>query len=142
MQGNLYSTFSEEEHENMAHQETNHDKEATTNEDDIDYYCKHFANFMQAQPHWNYDLISSRKRLRELEQQERTSPQVIPPVLDKGKGNFNPDSSKIKFSSSKERNNSEEHAEKEAHALQKTASGKEGEAKLRSIEKVQPTFNL
>lgn len=34
MQGNVYSTFSEEEYENMSHQETNHDREETTDEKD------------------------------------------------------------------------------------------------------------
>jgi len=48
MHGNLYSTFPEEEHENMAHQETSHDREVATNEEDMDYYCKQFVDFMQA----------------------------------------------------------------------------------------------
>lgn len=67
MQGNLYSAFSGEEHENMAHQEAIHDGEAATDEEDIDYYCKQFANFMQAQPQRKYNLRSSRKRSREPE---------------------------------------------------------------------------
>jgi hypothetical protein len=134
--------FSEEEHENMAHQEASHDREATTNEEDIDYYCKQFADFMQAQLQQKYDLRSSRKRSREPEQQEGTAPQVIPPVLDKGKGKLNPDPSKIKVSSNKESNSSEGHTEKEAPVLIKTTSGKEERTELGGIEKVQPTFNL
>lgn len=109
MQGNLYSAFSEEEHENMPHQETNHDREATANEEDIDYYCKQFADFMQAQLHQRYDLRSSRKRSREPEQLEGTAPQDIPSILDKGKGNLNTESSKIKVSSNKENNSSKGH---------------------------------
>lgn len=35
MQGNLYSSFCEEEHENMAHQETDKEGEAATNEEEI-----------------------------------------------------------------------------------------------------------
>ena len=46
MQENIYFAFSEEEYENMAHQEANHDRETTTKEEDIDYYCKQFADFM------------------------------------------------------------------------------------------------
>lgn len=33
----------------MAHQKASHDREAATDEEDIDYYCKKFAGFMQAQ---------------------------------------------------------------------------------------------
>lgn len=126
----------------MAHQETNHDREATKNEEDIDYYCKQFADFMQTQPHCNYDLRSSKKTSREPEQQEGVDPQVIPPVLDKGKGKINPDPSKIKVSSNKENNSSKGHIEKEAPVLLKTASGKEEGVEPGGIEKIQPTFNL
>ena len=34
----MYSAFTEEEYENMAHQEANHDREGTTKEEDMDYY--------------------------------------------------------------------------------------------------------
>lgn len=97
---------------------------------------------MQGYPRRKYDLRSSRKRLRELEQQEGTTPQVIPPVLDKVKGKLNPNSSKTKVPSNKESNSSKGHSKKETPVLQNTASGKEGEAKPRGIEKFQPTFNL
>lgn len=40
-QRNFYFVFFEEEHENMAHQEANRDREAIAYEKDIDYYCKH-----------------------------------------------------------------------------------------------------
>ena len=62
MQGNIYDGFSEEEHENMAHQEPNHHREATTEEEDMDYYCKKFVDFMKTQPQHKYNLISSKKR--------------------------------------------------------------------------------
>lgn len=138
----MYSTFPEEEHENMDHQETSHDIEATKNKEDMDYYCKQFGDFMQAHPHQKYDLISSRKISRDPEQQEGTSPQVIPPVPNKGKGKLNPNSSKIKLSTNKEGNSSKGHAKKEAPILQKTANGKEGEAEPGGIEIVEPTFNI
>lgn len=48
MQGSLYSSFSEEECEDMAHQEKSHDRESAENEEDIGDYCKQFADFMQA----------------------------------------------------------------------------------------------
>jgi len=102
----------------------------------MDCYCKQIAKFMQAQPHCNYDIRSSKKRSREPEQQEGTSPQVIPPVLDKWKSKINPDPSNIKVSSNKERNNSEAHTEKEAPVLLKTIGGKEGEAEPGGTEKV------
>jgi len=119
MQGNMYSTSSEEEHENMAHQETSHDREEPKNEEDIVYYCKQFLDFMQAQLCQRYDLRSSRKRSREPKQQEGTAPQDIPPVPDKGKGKLNPHSSKIKVSSNKESNSSDGHIENEAPVLLK-----------------------
>lgn len=68
MQGNLYSSFSKEEHGNMAHQEANHNRETITKEEDIDYYCKKIADFMQTQLHQRCDLRSSKNRSRELEQ--------------------------------------------------------------------------
>ncbi len=101
MQENLYSSFSEEEQENMAHHEMCHDTEEIVNEEDIGDYCKQFADFMQAQLHQNYDLRSSKKRPRELEQQEETAPQNVSRVLNKGKGKLNPDLSKVKFSLNK-----------------------------------------
>lgn len=85
MQGNMYSAFTEEEHDNMAHQEAIHDREETTDEEDKDYYCKQFVEFMQAQPQCKYDLISSKKRMREPEQQREAAPQVVPQILNKGK---------------------------------------------------------
>ncbi len=39
MQGNMYYSFTEEEYENMAHQKANHDREGTTEEENMDYYC-------------------------------------------------------------------------------------------------------
>jgi len=48
MQGNFYSSFSEEEQENMAYHEMCHDREATVNKEDIRDYCKQFLGFMQS----------------------------------------------------------------------------------------------
>lgn len=101
MQGNMYSSFYQEEHENMAHQDTSHDSEEKTKEEDINEYCKQFADFMQAQLHQRYDLRYWGKRSREPKEQEGTSPQDIPLVTDKGKGKLNLDASKVKFCSNK-----------------------------------------
>lgn len=60
-------------------------------EEAMDYYCKQFAEFMQTQPQCKYNLRSSKKRSREPEQQEGSSPQVAPPTPDKGKGKLHPD---------------------------------------------------
>jgi len=97
---------------------------------------------MQVQLRQRYDLRSSRKRSRELEEQKGTSPQDVRLVPDKGKGNLNHESSKIKVSSNKESNSFEEYVEKKAPFLLKTSNGKEGEVKLGGIEKFQTTFNL
>ena len=107
----------------MVHQEVNHDGEET-DEDDIDYYCKQFADFMQAQPQCKYNLISSKKRSREPEKLEGTAPQVIPPVPDKGKGKLHLDPPKTRVSTNKKRNGPKEHTKKEAPILLTTTSGK------------------
>lgn len=60
----MFYALSEEEHENMAHQEASHDREAETEEEDIDYYLKQFVDFMQAQPLHKYNLSSSKNRSR------------------------------------------------------------------------------
>lgn len=59
---------------------------------------------MQAQINQRYDLRASKKRSREPEQQEETTPQEIPPMLNEGRGKFNTDSSKVKVSLNKECN--------------------------------------
>ena len=86
MQGNIYVGFVEEEHENMNHHEANHHREATTKEEDMDYYCRQFVDFMQTQPKHKYNLRSSKKRTREPEQQGESTAQVVPLASDKGKG--------------------------------------------------------
>lgn len=101
----------------MAHQEANHDRETTKKEGHIDYYCKQFVDFMQTQLHQRYDLISSRDRSRETEQQEETAPQTIPSVLDKGKGKLNPKPARVKVPLNKEINSSKGHTTKEALVL-------------------------
>lgn len=68
MQGNLFSDFSKEEHENVVREEASQFREATIEEEDIDYYCKQFEDFMQAQPQCKYNLRSSKERSREPEQ--------------------------------------------------------------------------
>lgn len=40
MQGNMYCSFSKEEHENMAHEEASHGEVASSDEEDMDYYCR------------------------------------------------------------------------------------------------------
>lgn len=119
----------------MAHQETCHAREEVVNEEDIDDYCKKIANFMQAQLHLRYDLEYSRKRLREVEQQEGTAPKDNPHVPNKWKGNLNPDSSKVKVPLNKECNSSKEHTEEKAHVLIKTTREKEREIELGGVEK-------
>lgn len=61
---------------------------------------------MLAQPQCKYNLRYSKKRSRELEQQEETTPQVNPLVLYKGKGKLNPNPVMIKFPLYKEINRS------------------------------------
>lgn len=141
MQGNMYPAFTEEEYENMDHQEANHDREGTIEEEYMDYYCKQYAEFMQAQPQCKYDLRSSKNRTRELEQQRKAAPQVVPLVLNKGKGKLNPNPSKIKVSSNEERTSSEGHIEKGTPILPKTTSGEEEGTEPRSTKKIQLAFN-
>ena len=77
MQRNLYFAFPEEEEENAVYQEVSNNGESKDDED-IDYYCKQFAEFMLAQPQRKYNLRSSKKRLREPEQQEENDPRLFP----------------------------------------------------------------
>ena len=114
----------------MVHQESNPDRETTTKEEDIDYYCKQFEDFMQEQPHRKYDLRYSKKRSREPKQQEGTSPQVVPPILNKGKGKLNPNPSKIEVSSNEEITSSEGHIEKERKVERKKKGEKEREREI------------
>lgn len=119
----------------MSHHEMCHDTEATLNEEDIGDYCKQFLDSTQAQLHRRYDLRSSKNRSRELKQQEEIVPQDILPVLNKGKGNLNPDSSEVKVCLNKECNSSEEHTKEKAPILIKTINDKEREVDLGGVEK-------
>lgn len=142
MQGNIYVGFAEEEHENMAHQEVSHHKEVAIEEEDMDYYCRQFAKFMQTQPQRKYNLRSLKKRTREPKQQGEDVPQVVPPTPDKGEGKIHLDPPKTGVSTNKERNGPKGHTEKEAPSLLTTTSGKGEGTKHGDAEKAQHTFNL
>jgi len=62
----------------MAHHEMFLDREVKINVEDISDYCKQFADFMQAQIHRKYDLISSKKRSREPERKRKLLPKIFP----------------------------------------------------------------
>ena len=111
----------------MENHGISHDRKETTNEEVIRDYCKQFKDLMQAQIHQKYDLRSSKKRSRETEQQEETSPQTVPPLLNKGKGKLNPESSKVKSSLNKGCNSSEEHTKEKTLVLLKATYEKERE---------------
>jgi len=72
---------------------------------------------MLEQPQHKYNLRYSKKRSREPKQQEESTPQVTPPILNKGKGKLNPNPARIKVTLNKERNGSGEHKTKEAPVL-------------------------
>lgn len=92
----------------MVHHEMHHDR-AVANEEVIWDYCKQFVDFLQAHIHQKYDLRSSKKRSREIEQQEETTPQNTPTVLNKGKWKLKTDPPKVKASLNNECNKSKEH---------------------------------
>lgn len=87
MYGNLYSSLLEGEQENMAHQETCHDREEVLNEDDIGDYCKKVVDFMQA--HYIEGMISylQERCLGNLNNNRETLPKILPQCQIKVKGN-------------------------------------------------------
>lgn len=85
MQGNIYYAFVEEEYENMAHQEVNHHTEARVDEEDMDYYCKQFVEFMQTQPQHKFNLGSSKRGQENQSNKKEVLPKILLPHHTKGK---------------------------------------------------------
>lgn len=73
IQGNLYSSFLDEEQEIRTYEEEGHDIDVALNDGNIVDYCKQFSDFMQAQLHRKYGVLSSRKRSRGQDQNEDAS---------------------------------------------------------------------
>lgn len=90
----------------------------------MDYYCRKSVEFMQTQPQCKYNLICSKKRTREPEKQGETTPQVVPPNPDKGKGKLHPDPLKTGVLANKESNSPKGHTKKEAHVPMTTTNKK------------------
>ena len=70
-----YLAYSEGEEVELSLREEEEDEKVSSTEDpDIDDYCRQFVDFMQAQFHKKYDLRSSRKRTRTQDQEEESPP--------------------------------------------------------------------
>ena len=66
-QDDQFLAYSEDEDGELTLQEEQEEqgkKEVSIEDPDIDDYCRRFVDFMQAQLHKKYELISSRKRTR------------------------------------------------------------------------------
>lgn len=117
--------------------------DARVNEEEIGDYCKQFVDFMQVQLHRRYDLISSRKRLREPDQEEGVSPQDTFIAPEKGNGKLDPDTPKVKYSLTQGGGRSKEGIEEKPLTLVKPTYQKQREQiESGSMEKGQSIFNL
>lgn len=82
----MYSFLSDEEQELRTYEKEEEELDEMLDDDDIDEYYKQFTDFIHAQLHKIYNLQSSRKRSRGKNQNEGTSSQEAPKLVDKGKG--------------------------------------------------------